>query len=248
MNARIVAILISLFLAACGGGGGYGGGGGSPAPSAAQGLWIGTTGDNRALAGIVLDNGTYYFLYSPVGNAALIAGVAQGTSSASNATFSSTNTRDFSFEDGVVTSGSITGSYMERQTISGSAVSLSGANTFSASFDSRYDSAPTIANVVGTFTGQSATLSSVDNVSVTVANDGSFVSLGAGGCSSSGIIAPRSAGNIFDLTLYAGPAPCAFAGQTLTGIAFYDGTDNSIRAVAINSSRTDLVLFTGSKL
>src|SRR5687767_7309111 len=88
--------VLGALVAACGGGGDSDSG--QSGPSAAQGLYVGTTSNGRAATGLVLSDGTYYVLYSSVGSPSLIGGVFQGASSASGGTWSSTNGRDFNIE------------------------------------------------------------------------------------------------------------------------------------------------------
>jgi hypothetical protein len=60
-------------------------------------------------------------------------------------------------------------------------------------------------------------------------------------------VAPRARGNAFNVSLTFGGAPCLFANQTLTGIAYFDATTRVVYAAAPNANRTDGVLFVGTK-
>ena len=67
----------------------------------AAGLWTGTTSTNQAVAGIILPNGTYYFIYSYPGSPTLIAGVTQGTVTTNGNVVTSNDGRDFNFFSGI---------------------------------------------------------------------------------------------------------------------------------------------------
>ena len=92
----LFSLLFTLLLTACSSGGGD-----SAAPvvpaGTAEGLWTGMMA-GRTVNGAVLDDGTYWFLYSAVGNSALMAGTLQGNGSSLNGTFTSSNGLDFSNE------------------------------------------------------------------------------------------------------------------------------------------------------
>lgn len=104
MKTKTIAIVealalscLMLALAACGS---SGSGSDAPAPSApsAEGLWIGSTSESRSVTGFVLDDGTYWILYSIPNASSFIAGVVQGTGSFLGGSFSSSNGIDFNVE------------------------------------------------------------------------------------------------------------------------------------------------------
>ena len=78
-RTSILGLAIALTMGGCGGAGDS-----NPATtptatsSSAEGLWSGSTNTNRTITGVVLDDDTYYFLYSVPANPKLIAGVVQG--------------------------------------------------------------------------------------------------------------------------------------------------------------------------
>lgn len=235
-------------LAACGGGGG----GGSPAPAppttTAEGLYAGTTGNGRAFTGLVLDDGTYYVLYSPVGNSAAVAGVVQGTGTSTATAFTSSNTRDFNLEGLGVLPATLSATYSAKQSLAGTVSYSAGASvTLSGTYDAAYELTPSLAALAGTFTGQVASSAGVENATVTVASNGTLSGTGASGCTVSGTAAPRARGNVFNISLTFGGAPCLFANQTLSGIAYFNATAKRLYAATPNAARTDGVLFVGVK-
>jgi hypothetical protein len=249
MNAaRVLGAALVCLLAGCGGGGGD-----APPPAttttteSAQGLWIGTTNTDRAITGLVFSDGTYYVLYSPIADPTLIAGVVQGTGAVSGSTFSSSDARDFSLERSNVLACSVSASIATKQTFNGSlACGAAGTTSFTSTYNTAFEQAPSLAALAGTFTGQVASSAGIQNATVTISATGA-ISGNAQGCIVSGSVTPRTDGNAFNQTITFGPAPCLFAGQTFTGIAFFDTPTKRLFAAAPNASRTNGVLFVGAK-
>jgi hypothetical protein len=258
LKSGLLAVVagLSIGIAGCGGGGG----GDSPAPTAtttAEGLYTGTMSSGRTFDGLVLDDGTYYFLYSAIGNPGLISGVVQGNDGTSNGTTFSSNNQgtDFNLEGGGVVSASVFARYIADQSISGdvSVASHSGVEggggsaTFSGTYNPLYLATPSLAVLAGTFTGQVATSAGIENAAVSVMSNGALSGIGASGCSFTGTAAPRAHGNVFDISITFGGAPCLFSYQVFLGIAFLDTGANRLYAAAPNVARTNGVLFVGTK-
>jgi hypothetical protein len=235
------------FVAGCGGGGGDS----DPPPVAAtsaEGLYSGTTTSGRAVTGLVLDDGTYYVLYSPVGSSTAIAGVVQGTGTSNAGTFSSGNARDFNLEGLGVLAGTVSASYVAKQSFNGTvSYSAGGTTSFSSTYDANYEAVPSLAALAGTFAGQVASSAGNENATVTISSAGAISGSGASGCAVSGSVSPRTRGNAFNVSLTFGGAPCLFANQTLTGIAYFNATTKQLYAAAPNAGRTDGVLLVGVK-
>ena len=239
------SLAAALFVSGCGGGGSDS----APAASSpgAQGLWIGTTATNRTITGLVFGDGSYYVLYSPVGNAAAIAGVVQGTGSSSAGTFTSANAKDFNLEGLGVQSGAVSAAYVSKQSFNGSVTNSAGGNTpFTSSYDANFETAPSLASLAGTFTGQVALSAGIQAATVTVSSSGTISGVN-GGCALSGTASPRSDGNAYNLSITFAAAPCFFANQTFTGIGYFNSVTKRLYAAAPNAARTDGVLFVGTK-
>ena len=150
---KALAMLGILVLAACGGGGG---GNAVPAPAAgpvssAEGLWIGSTSTSRTVTGFVLDNGTYWILYSVPHVSALIGGFVQGTGSSLNGSFSSSDGIDFNVEGNGINTTTVSASYFSKQSFNGSVTypTLNQTFTFSSSYNSDYDQPPSVSAQIG---------------------------------------------------------------------------------------------------
>lgn len=233
------AVLSLLVIAGCGGGGSD--------PPPAEGLFSGTTTSGRGVTGLVLDDGTYYVFYSPVGKPSEIAGVVQGNGTSAAGTFSSSNARDFNLEGAGVLSATVSASYAAKQSLNGTVSYGVGAPTsFSSTYDKAYEATPSLAALAaGTFFGEVASSAGVENATVSVTSAGAISGSSQSGCAVTGSATPRARGNVFDISLTFGGPPCVFGVQTLTGIAYFDSATKTLYAAAPNAARTDGVLFFG---
>lgn len=264
----LFSLLFTLALAACSSGGGD-----SAAPvvpaGTAEGQWTGTTGDGRSIIGVVLDNGSYWFLYSavPPANPALMVGTLQGNVSTQNGTFASSDGRDFSNEFQDIFAVTVTAPYVMQKTLGGT-LDYSGTAPlpFTSTYDPEYEVPPDIANVAGTYSGSVfglfphtitislPTVPPSPNITVTATG---VVPYRTGlphvtgielGCNFEGTLSPRSVGNVYDISLTPFNdvnSHCNLA--TLTGVAFFDAATNMAYILALNSSRDRVFPFTGTK-
>jgi hypothetical protein len=214
----------------------------------AEGLWSGTTDTNRTLTTAVLDDGTYYFFYSVAAIPNQIGGVIQGTGTSNNGSFTSPNTKDFGI--GVtVLDATLSAGYAARQFLNGS-ITYSGAGTvtFTSSYNTAYDTMPTVASLAGVYTGQAGSSGGVQTANVTVAADGTFRGTEQSGCTFTGSATLRTRGAVFDQIITFGGAPCFFAGSTFQGIVYFDIPTRQLYMAAPNSLRTDAAIFFGTKI
>lgn len=254
MIRNLFVLSIVAALTACGGGGGDSSS--TPAPqvaaatAGAEGLWKGTTSNGRTISGIVLDDGTYWVLYSHRTNSNFIGGAIQGTGTSTNGSFTSTNPLDFNLEGGGIITASLTATYTQKQVFNGSIAYPAVPNstvTFTSTYSNDYDSTPSLATIVGTYSGSAAVAGGVESATVTVNASGAVSSVGASGCTATGIVAPRVKGNVYNLSVTFGGAPCSNANSTVTGIGYFDATSKRIYALGLNSARSNGFVFVGTK-
>jgi hypothetical protein len=151
MMRRVVQVaLASILISACGGGGGGGDSVPPPPAGTAEGLWDGTTDSGRAVSGLVLDDDTYWFIYSVEGNSEVIAGVVQGQGSSNNGSFTSSNARDFNFEGLGINDATIQGNYAQKSSLDGttSYPALSDTVIFNLDYDASYEQSPSLSTNV----------------------------------------------------------------------------------------------------
>ena len=240
-----IGLLGAIFVTGCGGGGSNGGDSGT----SAEGLWNGTTSNGRAMSGLVLDDGTYWVLYSLMGNSAVIAGGVQGTGSSRNGTFTSSNGRDFNLEGLGVNDVDVSANYVMQESLSGS-LRYRGTGevvSFSASYDASYELTPSLELIAGTYSGSAATSGGTEFATVTVSTSGAISGSSAGGCTYSGTGAPRARGNVYDVVVTFNGGLCALGTQTVRGAAYFDADLNQLVSAAVNTGRTDGFIFAGIK-
>lgn len=190
--------------------------------SGAEGAYGGNLSGSRSsnVEILILENGDVWAIYGTQTTASLaVAGFVQGSGTANNGTYSSSDVRDFGFSPAVAATVSATYN-SSAKTISGSLLESGGTVTFNggpiAGSLYNYDTAASLSSVLGNW---SLVTLQGEGVSLNVASSGAFTATTALGCSFSGSMAPRASGkNVFNVSLNFGPAPCALAGQAATGI------------------------------
>jgi hypothetical protein len=240
-------VLMAVVLVACGGGGSGGGSGGGGSSGTAEGLWLGTTDTGRTMTGLVLDDGTYWFIYTVVGNNAVIAGVAQGTGSSNQGAFKSSNGKDFNLEGLGILNFSLSGHYTQKSSLGGSNKYSGSTTTFTAAYDPNYELMPSLASAAGSYSGSAATGGGTEFATLVVTSSGAISGVSAGGCSYTGTATPRTHGNVFNVSVTFAGGTCSNGTSTVTGVAYYDAILKQITAGALNSGRSNGFIFVGTK-
>jgi hypothetical protein len=252
-NYAFAILATSIAVASCGGGGSTSSTPPSPPPrdlGTAEGLWNGTTGSGRSFSGLVLDNGTYWFLYTAVGNNAVLGGAIQGASTSSSGSFTSSNGMDFNLEGLGINDFTLSGTYTAKSQLGGTLTYTGGTtNTFTSSYDTDYDLTPSLATIVGTYSGEAVTVDSTnpEAATVTIASGGAITGSSAGGCSFTGTASTHAKGNVYDVSVTFGGGVCTNGTSTVTGVAYYIATQKELVSTALNSGRTNGFLFLGTK-
>lgn len=246
---------MTIFLAACGGGGS----GASPSQPTApvvtdkdpQGFWVGSSSNGRDVRGVVLDNGQFYVLYTTLGSST-IAGVVQGSSTVSGSTFSSSDAKDFNLEGLGVLDANVSATITEKTSFNGSIKYGAQTVTFTSSYDASYEQVPSLSQLSGTFNGTVAfghanTGYGVENALVQIGQDGSMTGVGESGCSMTGVVSTHTNGNIYDMDITFGGAPCYFSNMTLQGILYFESETGTAIGAAPVSARDAGLIFSGTK-
>ncbi len=221
----------------------------APSPTlsttSAEGLWNGTTDTGRTVAGLVLDDGVYWVLYSTVGNPSTVPGLIQGDSNSKNGVFSSTNAKDLSLGTGIL-DATINGNYTAKQSLDGTiAYQAGGQIKFTTTYNSDYDLPPDVNAVSGIYTGPVAVN---ETVNVMVTSAGGISGSSSTGCTFTGSFSPRAQGSAFDVTMTFGGQPaCLNGSDTVRGVGFYDAGAKRLYSAALNDTRTKGFVFIGTK-
>lgn len=249
VRGSLWGVFLMTCLSACGGEGDTS----SPPPptlaqSSAEGLWDGTTGTGRTVSGVVLDDATYWFLYSVTGDPSMIEGFIQGDSSFQNGTLTSSNAKDFNVgrSGAPVLNATINGKYETKQRLSGTTVyQIGGPDTFTTTYDSDYELPADVNVVAGTYSGPVA---AGETVNVTVSAAGGISGNSSTGCTFTGSFSPHANGNVFNMTItFGGQTACSNGSDTVRGVGFIDAGTKKLYSAAFNAARTNGFIFIGTK-
>jgi hypothetical protein len=245
----ILAAMLLLLSAmiSCGSGGG-GGGDNSSSSNSAEGLYKGTTNTGRNIYGLILSDGTYYFIYSGLNYSGETGGVLQGGSSSFGENLTSDDAMDLNIEGAGIVKGKVTITYTPKESAYGMMrLYDNDVYTFTTTYDSDYENKPSLSAIAGTFSGWVAFSQGKENATWTVSSTGAITANGESGCTATGSAKTHSRGNVYDVSISFGGVPCHFANQTMTGIGYYDPEYNRMWITAPNGDRTDGILFEGDK-
>lgn len=241
LNSGLVAV-------ACGGGYGESNVSSLPQPTAtsAEGLWTGATPTGRTVAGLVLDDGSYWVFYTAIDNPNALAGLVQGTGTSHSGSFGSSNTRDFNLEGAGIRAATMSGTYVQNKSFHGTIAYLNGdTGSFTSTYDADYEIAPNMNLVAGNYSGLRA---DSQTVSMTLGSAGTVSGSFTDGCTFAGSFSPRAKGNVFNATVTFGDGACSNGTDTVDGVAFYDAATQRLYSAAFNSVRTNSFIFIGTKL
>lgn len=243
--SKVFLVIMIFMLSACGGGGG---GDDSSASGTAEGLWKGTVNTNRSCTGLVLNDGAYWVIYSVAGNSDIIAGVVQGNGTSNSGSFTSTNGKDFNLEGSGINDFTLTSNYTAKSSFSGSLTYLlGGSSAFASSYSADYELIPNLTVISGNYSGNAATSGGIDSATVNISNLGIISGIGASGCVFTGTVEPRTVGNVYNVSVTFGGGVCDNGTDTVTGVAYFNSEYQKLTSAAVNSTRTDGFIYTGTK-
>ncbi len=254
-NVSLLVACCAAGLVGCGGGGSDSSAAGAtatppPVTTIPTGVYVGTTSTGRTSIGLVLDDGSYYVLYSVRNNPSLIAGAIQGTGTASNGSFSSTNGKDINLEGLGLLSSTISASYTEKKSFNGTVVysSLNQTITFTGTYDAQYEVTPSLAAIAGSYSVQAGSPLGVDTGTVTISSTGTITATTRSGCKVTGTVTPKVKGNAYTVSGTFGGAPCWYANRTMSGAAYFDASTRRLYAVGLTTARDAGIILAGTKL
>lgn len=227
---------------------GCGGGGGDDVVGSPAGLYEGTTADNRAVTGLVLETGNYYVLYTAAGNPSLVRGFITGSGASNNGAFASNDAIDFNFEEGDELTGTLFASYWPQQSFNASITyTLGGTNSLTSTYNADWEDIPSLNTLSGNYTGQMGNTTGIDGMVITISNMGVVSGTVDGTCAFSGSAETLSTGNAYSITFTFTGGTCQYNGQTMSGVAYFDAGTNTLISMVTNPSRSDGFLFIGDK-
>ena len=233
--------------AACGGGYSESNVASLPQPTAisAEGRWTGTTSTGRTVAGLVLEDGSYWLFYKARGNPTVLAGLIQGTGTSHSGSFGSSNTRDFNVEGAGIRAATMNGRYVPNKSFEGTIAYVTGdTESFTSTYAEDSELTPNLNLVAGTYAGLR---SDHHTVTVTVESAGTLSGDSTDGCTVVGTLSPRAQGNVFHTSLTFEGGACRQGTETLTGVALYDVATHRLYGAGLNPARTSSFIFLGTK-
>lgn len=243
-------LAMAALVAGCGGGGGD-----APAPASGTptvaGLYFGTT----AAAGgtfdaLVLDSGRIYGMLGVSAGSLDTIFIGTGTVTASG--FTSAAGGNLDTHSGLMSQpAAITLTGTPKASISGSFTGTGSGvpATFNSSYRSSFEGTATLANLAGTYGGNSVGLGRGVLLTIVIGADGRFAGTSVEPCLHTGTFVPNAGANVYDVTVTFG-AGCPKAGS-MTGHAVWQAATASLPAtltvLASNSDFSDGWLFFGPK-
>ncbi len=230
---------------ACGGGYGESHVASLPQPPAtsAEGRWRGSTLTGRTVAGLVLDDGSYWLFYTARDNPTVLAGLIQGTGTSHAGSFGSSNTRDFNLEGAGIHAATMNGSYVQNKSFHGTMAYITGnTESFTSTYEADSESALNL--VAGTYAGLRA---DHHTVTVTVDSVGTLSGHSSDGCTVTGTLSPRAKGDVFHTFLTFEGGACRHGTERVTGVALYDAATQRLYSAALDRARTTSFIFFGTK-
>jgi hypothetical protein len=232
---------------ACGGGYGDHDPSSLPPPTAtsAEGRWTGSTRTGRTVAGLVLEDGSYWIFYTARDNPHILAGLIQGTGTSHAGSFGSPNTKNFLVDGTGIRQGRMSGTSVPKESFHATIIYFNGeTERVRSTYVADAESAPNLNLVAGIYTGLRA---DDQTVTVTVDAAGTLSGHSTDGCTVTGTVFPRATGHVFHVSATFDGGACRQGTETLTGIAFFDAATNRLYGAALNRDRTTSFLFLGTK-
>ena len=217
----------------------------APTAGTAEGIWIGSTAAQSLIEAFVLDDGTYYFLYS-LPNSYNIGGMIQGHGVSVEGSFDTADARDFSVSGRGVTMAALAADYVSKSSLDGNLTFSLGSTSFATDYQATYEQPASLAAASGTYQGLAGTATGIQPITLTASPNGAIVG-SAFDCMFNATAAPRGSVNIFNLSITFNGGGCLFGTSTLVGFAYYDAATGQLLAFGVNASRTDSILFIGAR-
>lgn len=257
--------LLAIILASCGGGGDGPGKCYSPTfavcsalgvdrsfpePPLSSGLYKGISSDGRAVTSLVLDDHSFYTVYSAINSPAIVGGAVHGTARTTGAP--GTNGGNFTSTDAVGTSADITGkqlaavtgTYGTKQFLKGG-ISYAGfaqSISFSANYNENFELTAGMSAIAGNYSGSYAMGMGAEAATFEISSNGAISGRSAGGCTFSGTVQQGASDRPYAVTVTFGGSPCRLPGATASGISYFDRTSNTLYAVgSISGQNTEMV-------
>lgn len=210
-----------------------------PTPiSAMKGFWGGTQG-TTTISAIVLSSGEAWIVQQANG---AFSSFSRSQLTPTATTFSGSGML-YSLSTGTSQTVSLTGSYTEKQLISGTATTASGSSSLNLSYNAQYETAVQLSDAVGTWKGSYNGGSIV--LTMAVASSGTISGNSTSGCSYSGTLQTRADDPaVFSLAM---TETCQTTSTAMSGIATVNAAKTGTSWAFTTGDQTRGGLFSGQK-
>jgi len=190
----------------------------------AEGIWRGTTDLGQPVTVVILDDGTFYIVFSAQGTTTE-AGVLHGSGSSVNGNFDATSIKEYPLSPSKPPlsggAAAIHGTYVPRTTLQ----LTIGSSSVTASYDPTYDQPGNLASLAGTYQGFVGHITE-QAPAMSIMDSGGNLTISGTQCVTAVSATPRGTVNMFNISVsssscYNGP-----------GIMFYDSAGKKLYALA----------------
>ncbi|VXA96618.1 conserved exported hypothetical protein [Burkholderia sp. 8Y] len=225
-----------------------------PAPPAATvtttlpsgGVYKGTLGSADATL-LMLFDGTAYLFYATSSEGLAGVTIATNGSQTSDGRFTSASALDYRIGQAPPSPVAFMANFAHAPAVDGAITrdNVGESQRFTATAAPMLDTAPTLANAGGLYSGHGMSLGGATTTRITVAADGYAAGTTSAGCIFKGTVRPLSGVNAYAVSVTFGPAPCPLPDAMVNGNAIVDGA--RLTVALPSPDRSNVFLFDGRK-
>lgn len=167
-----------------------------PEPLLSAGLYKGISGDGRAVANLMLDDHSFYTVYSAINSPSIVGGAVHGTvrtdpkPGTDGGEFASTDAVGSSADVPGKQLAAVSGTYRTKQVLSGN-IAYAGLGqpvSFSANYNGNFELTPGMSAIAGNYSGSYAMGMGAEAATFEIGENGTISGRSASGCTFSGTI------------------------------------------------------------
>lgn len=257
-----MSLVSATFLASCGGGGSSDTTAAVSQPESGavalpttsiQGVFDGSIDASRPLTSLLLDDGSYYIVYSDATTPSQILGVVVGTGTANNGSFTSDNALNLSLQGTGSQSpaaATLTSSLTPKQSWNGFLTDKNSGqtNAFASGYNAAYESMPALAEIAGTYSGTMATKDARESgIELSITADGKLTGKLRCGCTVNATLVRQDGKLGYDATISFEGGTHPLAGKSMSGNVYVDLVTKRLYIVGKLQGSNGQVVFAGNK-
>ena len=219
------------------------------APPSPAGLWRGTTGDGRALEGLVLADGEFRFVYSAPDDPDTLGGVIAGDGTVDGTALTASRALDYGLGDEVgIEPFALEATFSPRATLDGTATYEGGTSSFTSAYDADFERPASLEALAGIYDGIAVSELGPVGATLSIDPEGALAGDTDDGCTFAGRFVPREDANAHDVAIEAAGDDCLAGTDALAGLAFLeDGVGGQLVAVLRDPALAAVTVFLGRR-